>query len=400
MEQTFLGIIYFIALSHGLMLAVSLLRRTTSRAPSRWLTIIAFVICYKLYEGGVLYTGLYEHVVHSIGLLPYMVLIIGPLIWLYVRQVTGKKALPRWLLVANFVPAMVIWLLNSPAVFRGSQEKVASWNVLLNSTGGDLPTVYIALLLSIKAHLGIYLYLSWRSVSKFKSVAINLRADNSSALLSNMQFIVVAFFVLELTWVSLFTAQQLFGLGTLNAVGDIWLLFVAFMVLAIGYIGLQQPDLVFTPEECKLAEQQGVAENTPDSDKSNVKYFHSALPQSTSEILSKELEQQIQSQKLYLNERLTLTDLAKATNMKAHTLSQIINQSMKTNFYKLINGYRIQYAVDLIEDNTVTWSLERIALESGFNNRVTFSKAFKEIMDCTPSAYKKKHQTDLESAGG
>jgi len=46
----------------------------------------------------------------------------------------------------------------------------------------------------------------------------------------------------------------------------------------------------------------------------------------------------------------------------------------------------------LIDDTTVNWSLERIALESGFNNRVTFSKAFKEVMDCTPSAYKKKQQ--------
>lgn len=390
MEHTLLGIIYFIALSHGLMLAVSLLKKSTIKSPSKWLTIIAFVICYKLYEGGVLYTGLYQHLSHTLGLLPYMVLIIGPLIWIYVRQTVGKAKLAPLPFVANFIPAAAIWLYNSPSVFRSAEQKVAMWNYFQNNTGSELPIIYIAVLLSIKVHLGIYLALSWRSISQFKNVASELRADNSQQLLANMQFTVIAFFLLELTWVCLFAAQQLFGLGTLNSVGDIWLMFVAFMVLSIGYIGLQKPDLVFTPEERKLAEQQSLERNERNSSQnSNVKYIHSALPDSTSELLSKELEEHIQKQQLYLNEKLTLTDLAKATNIKAHTLSQVINQSMKSNFYRLINGYRVQHAVELIENQSIDWSLERIAYESGFSNRVTFSKAFKEVMNCTPSAYKK-----------
>lgn len=390
MDHSFLGIIYFIALSHGLMLTVALFRKSKPGSPSKWLAVIACIICYKLYEGALLYTGLYKHLSHTMSLIPYMVLIVGPLIWIYVRQVTGKAKLPILLFAANFIPAAAIWLYNSPSVFRSAEQKVAMWNYVLGSTGGELPTFYIVLLLSIKVHLGVYLFLSWRLISNLKSVAANSRADNSKDILANMQFMVIAFFILELIWVSLFAGQQLFGLGTLNSVGDIWLMFVAFMVLSIGYIGLQQPDLVFTPEECKLAEQQKQSENESGKDESNVKYLHSALPESTSELLSKELEQQIQEQQLYLNDKLTLTELAKATNIKAHTLSQIINQSMQSNFYKLINSYRVQHAVDLIEDNTVTWSLERIAFESGFSNRVTFNKAFKEVMDCTPSAFKKK----------
>jgi len=389
MDHTFLGIMYFVALSHGLMLTVSLWRKSSKGSPSKWLTIIAIVICYKLFEGGALYTGLYKYVAHIMDLMPYMVLLIGPMLWLYVRQVTGKMKLSSILLAANFIPFVAIWLFNSPSVFRAAEDKIKMWEYVLNSSGGDLPTYYIVLLLSIKAHLGTYLYLSWRSITQFKGVAANLRADNSSLVLSSMQFMVIAFFLLELTWVSLFVGQQLLGLVTLNAVGDIWLMFVAFMVLAIGYVGLQNPDLVFTPEECKLAVKQTT---TPESEssESNVKYLHSALSDETSEALAKELEAQIKSQQLYLNEKLTLTDLAKATEIKAHTLSQIINQSMKTNFYKLVNGYRIQHAVTLIEDDNINWSLERIAIESGFGNRVTFSKAFKEVMDCTPSAYKKK----------
>ncbi len=372
------------------MLAFALWNKSSRTSPTRWLTVIAFIICYKLFEGGALYTGLYTYVAHIMDFIPYMVLWIGPMLWMYVRQVSGKPPLPPALLIANFIPALAIWCLNAPSVFQHMDAKIMMWSSALNTSSSELPVIAIALLLSIKVHLGIYLFASWRVISRFKAAASKLRADNSTFILANMQFMVAAFFLLELLWVGLFAAQQTMGLLTLNAVSDIWLLFVGFMVLAIGYIGLQQPGLVFTPEECKLAEQQIQPDASDTRGDTNVKYLHSALPDSTSEVLSQELEKQIKQQQLYLKDKLTLTDLAKATGIKAHTLSQVINQAMKTNFYKLINGYRVQHALELIEEPNQSWSLERIALESGFSNRVTFNKAFKEVMECTPSAYKKK----------
>lgn len=68
------------------------------------------------------------------------------------------------------------------------------------------------------------------------------------------------------------------------------------------------------------------------------------------------------------------------------------------------NGFLIEhqnkiYAVTLIDDDTVNWPLERIALESGFSNRVTFVKAFKDVMSCTPSAYKKQNRLKKSELG-
>lgn len=130
-----------------------------------------------------------------------------------------------------------------------------------------------------------------------------------------------------------------------------------------------------------------------------VKYLHSALPDSTLNVLAEELESKLKQQQLYLDDKLSLTELAKATEIRSHTLSQVINQSMNTNFYKLINSYRVQHAVMLIDNTELHWPLERIALESGFSNRVTFVKAFKEVMQCTPSAYKKQNKQQKSGSG-
>lgn len=389
MQQSLTGIVYFIAFSHALMLTILLFKQSGFSRPGKWLALISLVITYQLYEGGAMYSGLYQYVAHSMDLMPGAVLYVGPMLWLYVCQIKGNKRSPWYRLVLHFLPAIALWLYNSPSVFNALENKIAMWDFIVSNSNHALPPMIIALLLSIKVHLGCYLFFSWRAIQPLKAASTQLKADSSQTTLSQIQFLAIAFFLLEVVWVCLFVAQQFFDIGTLAMVSDTWLLFIAVILLSIGFIGLQQPELVFTPEECKLAEQQTSAES---SSADNIKYLHSALPESTSEVLAKELEQQIQSQQLYLNEKLTLTDLAKATEIKAHTLSQVINQSMKTNFYKLINGYRVQHATALIEDKHNDWSLERIAYESGFNNRVTFSKAFKETMDCTPSQYRNEQK--------
>ncbi len=75
--------------------------------------------------------------------------------------------------------------------------------------------------------------------------------------------------------------------------------------------------------------------------------------------------------------------------LKPHLVSQVINQTMQTTFYKLVNKFRVEYAVSLIEGGNTGWSIERIAFESGFGNRVTFNNAFKAMKGCTTSEFKR-----------
>jgi AraC-like DNA-binding protein len=393
MNSTLLSIIYFIACSHAVMLAAALWLRTEKARPGRVLSILTAILAYKLFEGGSLYSGLYQYVPHLLDLMPAMVMVLGPIFYGYVRQVTGQPALSwqQWLL--HLAPWLAVWFfLNSPSVFRAADLKIEMWQAIANAGGSyrKLPIDIVFRLLAIKAHLTVYLYLSWRSLSQFTIAVENLRSDNSRNLVKHLKLLAMAFIILEATWVSLFIGNQYFDIGTLNQVSEIWLLFIAVIILAMGFTGLQQPNMIFTQEERLLTSVESSHNNAADGEE-KVKYIHSALPDSTANEIAKQIEKLMSSQQLFLNDKLTLTELAKALEMKSHTISQVINQQMKTNFYKLVNGYRVQHAADLLENDQINWSIERIALESGFSNRVTFNKAFKEQMRCTASAYKKQH---------
>ena len=394
MESSFLGILYLIGFSHAVMLAIALWFRTESGKPGRLLSVVVAVLAYKLFEGGAAQTGLFRYVPHLLDLMPAMVLVLGPVFYGYVRQTTGQRAfsLKDWCL--HLSPFVGVWVfLNSPSVFRSGEEKIAMWEYIVSadhSGVGVLPLAIVMRLLAIKAHLTLYLWLSWKELNQFKNSLDNLRADNSADVVTQLKYLALSFILLEATWVSLFIAQQYFGVGTLNQVSDVWLLFIGAIVLAMGFAGLQKPDLIFTQEERLFSAPLPDIVNESEADK--VKYIHSALPDSAADDIAKQIEQQLTQYQLYLNEKLTLTDLASALELKSHTLSQVINQRMQSNFYRLVNSYRVQHAVNLLEDKSITWPIERIALESGFSNRVTFNKAFKEQMQCTASSYKKQHR--------
>lgn len=392
MNHTLLSIIYFIAFNHAVMLCASLLLKSHTGSPAKTLAVVIALLAYKLFEGGALYSGLYVFTPHLLDLAPAVVMLLGPIFYGYTRAVAGQGRFnaTQWLL--HLAPWIAVWiLLNSPAVFRTAELKIAMWDNVLAATQHNqlLPTEIVLRLLAIKVHLATYLYLSFHLLRKFSNSTKHLRSDNTSVVLQQLSYLTLSFIALEALWVSLFIAQQYFSFGTLGQVSQIWLLFIALIVLAIGFIALQKPDLVFSQEESRIVCDDALC-NQHQTTNSKVKYIHSALDNTAATDIAHQIEHYFDTQQAYLNDKLTLADLAKALNLKGHMLSQVINQHMKSNFYKLVNSYRVQHAVNLLDDTNLNWSIERIALESGFSNRVTFNNAFKEHMSCTASNYKKQ----------
>lgn len=104
--------------------------------------------------------------------------------------------------------------------------------------------------------------------------------------------------------------------------------------------------------------------------------------------LALSLQRCMEKEKIYLNPRLSLADLATAVGSNKTYLSTYINGCGKT-FYDFVNEYRIAEACRIIDsnpkDNRLT--LADVAKLSGFNSQSSFNRYFSKIMGVTPSNY-------------
>ena len=120
------------------------------------------------------------------------------------------------------------------------------------------------------------------------------------------------------------------------------------------------------------------------------KYKKSGLTNSLSQELKEQLIRLFDDEKIYKDNDINLEILASKLNTTRHNASQVINEHFKVSFHELINTYRIQEAKKIL-DNDLKKNLNIIdvAYEVGYNNKVTFNKAFKKDTQLTPSEYQK-----------
>ena len=419
MQISFLSLIYFIGFSHALIMATALWHQTDKGQSGRFLALLLLLLAYNLFEGGVIYSSLYRVLPHLVDWLPASVLIIGPLFYGYILAVSGDSKLTTKQWLVHLSPAILMVLVHSPQVFVSTAEKIA--HIIQFQTYGDptlLPWRTITLFVILKIHLATYLGSAWKILTTFEHKAEQLRADNSHLILYRHKQLCLSLIALEALWVVLFILQQTTGFYALEYVSKVWLLFMAVIILAMGYYGLKQPSILFSDVERSLVLQEDnvYPEKKPkieaviftpipaieaESSKvptsltkgvpaeKNSKYQLSSIPESTAHEVVILIRNTLQMKQLFLDDKLTLTSLSDSLELKPHLISQVINQTMQTSFYKLINQYRVEHALTLIEKPNISWSIERIAFESGFGNRVTFNSAFKAIKGCSPSVYKK-----------
>ncbi|MDT0608255.1 helix-turn-helix domain-containing protein [Croceitalea rosinachiae] len=141
-------------------------------------------------------------------------------------------------------------------------------------------------------------------------------------------------------------------------------------VLLIGYILYQDPKFFKTLK---------------------AKYQNSTLSENDMTSIKAQIEDLFISEQTYLDNELTLDKLSVRLSLKSHHISQTLSYLSKDNFNDFINAFRVEHAKQLMKNVGYNhYKIEAIALESGFNNKVTFYKAFSKFANTTPSKFRKK----------
>ncbi|WP_350287089.1 AraC family transcriptional regulator [uncultured Croceitalea sp.] len=85
--------------------------------------------------------------------------------------------------------------------------------------------------------------------------------------------------------------------------------------------------------------------------------------------------------------KITLSEVAEATNMSQITFSRFIRRAIDKTFVEYLNDVRVGHASKwLIEKND---SISEIAYNCGFNSIANFNRKFKKSKGCTPSEYRR-----------
>jgi AraC-like DNA-binding protein len=92
--------------------------------------------------------------------------------------------------------------------------------------------------------------------------------------------------------------------------------------------------------------------------------------------------------KPFLKHGYSLRMLSEEIHLPLHQLSAFFNSYYKMNFNDFVNEYRILSCIEkLLKKEWETKKLESIAEDSGFNNRNTFTSAFKKATGLNPSEF-------------
>ncbi len=97
----------------------------------------------------------------------------------------------------------------------------------------------------------------------------------------------------------------------------------------------------------------------------------------------------LNDQKIYLDYHLNINSFSESVGEPAKFVSAIIRHYYNTGFVQLINQYRVQHAIGLLNDKEkVKYKVDYIGSVSGFRSRSAFYQAFTSITGKSPAVYR------------
>ena len=306
---------------------------------------------------------------------------LGPLIWLYFRAVTNTDFVWEKKYWFHFLPALLFalppvgallydfvvyaWLGGNAFKGFGGSRGPAMDFLNVNTLIGALDTIEDAI---ARLLLPIYLIFTLKEYRKYRDYVANQFANGTEYFLPGLRLLLYIFLIgLALAYTSEIVALA----SGVEAYSDVWPQYFAISILvyaaAIQFFRLdarQTRQLRFEPKP-ELSEKD---EPPADLDR----------------WVSK-LEHQLNTHQDYLEPDLKLADLAGRIGANTSILSKVINAHFGMNFNDLINKRRCEkFMLRLQKGEHKQHTLLSLALDSGFNSKSTFNRAFRKQFGKTP----------------
>jgi AraC-like DNA-binding protein len=393
MSWDFFNIFLLLAASQGFFLTLLIFHKHRRLYANRFLGILLLfysIILLNLFleEIGFLYQ--YPLLLIIQFGLPFF---IGPLHYLYARYLTYSYSRFQkydWLHFLTFIGYEIYFIIrlgtNSSAIMSTMQN--------FETAGLSIENFIFNWLILVQGliYLLLTLVLLKRYSRKIKVVFSSIERIRLSWL-RNITYltlgVVLSFLIENLLLLAGINFSDYFSLTSFLA---------AAAVYTMGYMGLFKSEIFKRPEVAhSISQMSDLPEQSqqPVDTASVPKYQKSGLSPEKAQLYLQQLQQLMETSKIYVNSELTLNQLADRLSITPHNLSEVINTRLQQNFFDFINAYRLEEAKkDLTDPAKRHLKILSIAYDAGFNSKATFNTIFKKVTQMTPSEYREKFLKD------
>ncbi len=358
----------------GMLAASILIFININKEVTRYLGIHLFVVSFHALSIVAIYNNTILQIPHIYYLDHALLMINGPVLYFYLREVLTKQKYSFKLDVWHFLPAVALFIYHVPFYIKSANEKheiiksVLGESTMINKDilHQDFFFVFIAFSVVIYSIMNFQLYFKF-----------NKQTESSKTEL--------AYFF---KWVRLFmifgfTNVILFLIITINVesgfvTNKLMQLVLGFHILIISITLFTNPHLLYgiiKPISLKEAFEIKTGKMRP--------LFNCLQKDAYLNTLVNYL-----SSNPFLKTDFTLKTMSEETSIPLHHLSFLINDHYKVNFNDFINRHRIEYVIR--KDKESKWnnySIEGIANEIGFKSKSTFINSFRKLTGTTPYNY-------------
>ncbi len=361
----------------GFVLTVVLLIRSGSKnpVPYRLLSILILSVSMDMVVTYMNLSGLLEHYPPLLFISDPLYTLSGCLLYLFVQALLSEKFVFKPMYLLFFIPFGIetVFFIASAGIPHENVQIIHSL-----TTGGPHATdfaIFWALELTYNAGMTI------AAAAVLQRYARNLKdyvTDVGKFSLRGLRIflrLALLFFMLQGIFLLLFTA----GISSIATAFTILYSLMAVTFYMISYWTLSDPPVFI---------RATIEQSSRTTRKNTGKYRKNPLDNKKAEAIAVELMKFMEEEKLYLTNGIKLEHIAQRLSTSTNTVSQVLNQDLKVNFYDFINQYRVEEAKRLMHDPAQRkLTLFAVALNAGFSSKSTFNKVFKENTGTTPSQY-------------
>ena len=309
---------------------------------------------------------------------------LGPLVWLYLRAVTNTDFRWRRRYAWHFAPALAFLVLPTGLLlydvvvhagllgrpfegFGGTRGPAMEFKHTRLAGADTVEDVFVRL------QLPVYLYLAVRAYRRYRGYVAREFANAREYDLRGLRallYILVAGVALA------FGSEALAYARGIDSYADVWGRYFAIAALAFA-AGIQFYALdPRRTRALRFATEPAAAPATPPSAQPPPP---GTPPPSDDARWVERLETRLAEHRDYLEPDLKLAELAGRIGTNASVLSRVVNARYGVNFNDLLNGRRCEaFLARVRAGEHERHTLLSLALDSGFNSKSTFNRAFRK----------------------